>query len=342
MSTMYVQNIPDDETVNLRREPSLSSAVLIRVPYGAAVKATPYDDTWTCACYDGRRGYIMSQFLASTKPDQCGCGDDGTPTAGVIRGTSVRVRAEPSTSAAILAHVNTGDRVTYYAGKTYSGSGYRWFRCTGAQWSGVGYIASDYVMPANSGAVTYSFSAEDAVAYAMNHSDNSSGKCLKYNTVFTLVNGVDDCANFVSQCLCAGGVPMFNGWFYRLPGIPSSWSDTKWFLTYSGYRKLQEKDWLTEVAYDAIRPGDIIYSYHPDASPTPYTHVSIAVSENVRQDGQFGCRVCSYTANRHDKFKALTASNCRCYRVREVLKGDGQEKKVSLPLSGNGATVLAG
>lgn len=351
MSIMFVSNIPSNETVNLRQGPSRDSAVLIRVPYGAQVEAEPYDDSWHSACYDSRNGYMMSQYLVSTRPESDVCTGEGSAQIGVIRGTSVRVRAEPGTSAKILAYVNTGNQVTYCSGETFSASGYRWYRCTGTQWSGIGYIASDYVAPASddnsddaaaSGAVSFTFSAEDAVTYAMSHSENSSGRCSKYNTSFADITGNNDCASFVSQCLCAGGMPMFDGWFYRLPGIPAGWTDSKWAVTYSGRARLLQKGWLSEVACDRILPGDIIYTYNANATPTPLTHVCIAVSANVQQNGRLGCRVCSYTSNRKDAFKPLSAPACRCYRISKTLKGNGSEKRVLLPLSGNGATVLPG
>lgn len=69
--------------------------------------------------------------------------DNGS--AGVITGNYVNVRAEPGTSAAIIAQVNTGDKVTYYAGETYYKSGYYWYRCTSTKWPGDGYIATQYV-----------------------------------------------------------------------------------------------------------------------------------------------------------------------------------------------------
>lgn len=49
----------------------------------------------------------------------------GIPTSGVITGYNVNVREEPSTSAKRITTVNTGDKVTYYAGETHEGSGYR-------------------------------------------------------------------------------------------------------------------------------------------------------------------------------------------------------------------------
>ena len=362
MSTMYVQQIPDGETVNLRREPSLSSVVLVRVPFGAAVEATAYDGTWSRARYDGRSGYMMSKFLGASQPETDAPQDLADPTDGVIRGTGVRVRAAPGTDAAILAVVSTGYPLVYDAASDYTASGYRWLRCTGGAWSGVGYIAQNYVAPAGGGSApgddsrgegdssgesdsdgegaTFAFSAADAVAYAMNHSANSSGKCPKANAVFTDIDGHDDCASFVSQCLCAGGVPMFDGWFYRLSGIPAGWTDSKWAVTYSGFRRLSDRGWLSEVSCDAIQPGDIIYTYNASATPTPYTHVTIAVSGSEEQSGHSGCRVCGYTSNQHNCFKRLTPESCRCYRVHGTLKGNGSERRVILPLEGNGATVV--
>lgn len=155
MATMYVYNIPTNETVNLRKTPSTSGTILVRVGYGKAVQASYYNSTWHSASYSGYSGYIMSKFLSSTDPDGGGSsGGGGTPTAGVIQGTSVRVRSQPNTSSTILTQVNTGDKVTYYAGETYSGSGYTWYRCTGSKWSGDGYIATNYVVKDNSGGGT--------------------------------------------------------------------------------------------------------------------------------------------------------------------------------------------
>ena len=150
MATMYVDNIPTNETVNLRKTPSSSGTILVRVGYGKAVEASYYNATWHSASYNGYSGYIMSQFLSSTDPNGSSSGN-GTPTVGVIQGTNVRVRSQPNTTSTILAHVNTGDQVTYYAGETYNGSGYTWYRCTGSKWSGNGYIATNYVSTDNGG-----------------------------------------------------------------------------------------------------------------------------------------------------------------------------------------------
>lgn len=94
--------------------------------------------------YGTNSGYMMSVFL----DEQAGSGssnNSGTQTAGIIKRTSVNVRSSPSINAGILAVVNTGDKMMYYAGESYSGDGYSWHRCTSSFGAGNGYIATNYV-----------------------------------------------------------------------------------------------------------------------------------------------------------------------------------------------------
>lgn len=149
MATMYVFNIPTNQTVNLREKASSTAKVLIAVPYGKEVEASPSSTSgWHNCSYwkDGLyTGYMMSQYLTATNPS--GGSSGGTATPGVINGTNVNVRPDPSTSHAAKAVVNTGDKVTYYDGENITGSGYSWYRCTSTKWSGTGYIVKTYVKP---------------------------------------------------------------------------------------------------------------------------------------------------------------------------------------------------
>ena len=52
MATMYVYNIPTDETVNLRKTASSNGTILVRVPYGKPVQASYYNSTWHSATYN--------------------------------------------------------------------------------------------------------------------------------------------------------------------------------------------------------------------------------------------------------------------------------------------------
>lgn len=57
MATMYVYNIPTNETVNLRKTASGSATIVDRVPYGKAVQASYYNSDWHSASYNGKSGY---------------------------------------------------------------------------------------------------------------------------------------------------------------------------------------------------------------------------------------------------------------------------------------------
>jgi len=112
--------------------------------------------------------------------------------------------------------------------------------------------------------VKLTFSRENAVIYAEKHSETTDpGKlCSNRNKTFGSAT-TNDCANFVSQCLCAGGMPMFKGWSYPVSGIPSGWKKaSKWSLTESGMNQLQSKGWISQIEHTEVKRGDIIYTYN--------------------------------------------------------------------------------
>lgn len=402
MATMYVYNIPTDNTVNLRKTASSTATVLVRVGYGKAVQASYYNSTWHSASYKGYSGYIMSKYLTTTDPNggsgNTGTGTGtGTPTAGVIKGTSVRVRKEPNTTSAILAHVNTGDKVTYYAGESYSGNGYSWYRCTSSKWSNNGYIATNYVkedtgtsdggtggntdknytirltvetdrfgtgtsvtfrekasttskelgkincgtsvmvstvdgewLPTTyngktgfvmakylSGSTEYtkwvagvtktvSYNRNAAVAYALKYSSNDtdtgtdSYNNAEYKPVGNSTEDINkDCANFVSQCLFAGGMPMHDGWYYRYPGnvtnpsVNAAWKGTNSQKKAIAARKFGER------VYDIskLKKGDIVYTYDTKKNNGTFGHVVI-LSEDVGSSSNM--IVCGHTLNQRN------------------------------------------
>lgn len=49
--------------VNMRSEPSTTSTRLVTIPKDAAFTAEPHDDTWLKATYNGKTGYVMSQYV---------------------------------------------------------------------------------------------------------------------------------------------------------------------------------------------------------------------------------------------------------------------------------------
>ena len=183
---------------------------------------------------------------------------------------------------------------------------------------------------------TVTFNPSAAVAYAKGHSETTENAlCSNRNTSFGSSTN-NDCANFVSQCLVAGGLPMFDGWCYKVSGIPSSWNTGGWTWTYSGYQALNRKGRVSAVALSNVKPGDFIYNYDPSQpAGKQYTHAMLAVS--TYKNG--GVDICGHTRNQNTVFKSFNSSNCKCYRVNPTITIGPDEKRVTLPATGSGATV---
>lgn len=257
---------------------------------------------------------------------------------GIVGGGKLYCRKSPSTSAAAWGRFENGAKIKVRDVESHPD----WYE---TYWNNdtnkVGYVIRNYidaaVMPADIDALT--FSPENAAIYAENHSETTaSGKlCKNRNTVFGNAT-TNDCANFVSQCLCAGGLPMFNGWSYPLSGIPAGWKkNSKWKLTESGMNQLHSKGWINEISHTEVQRGDIIYTYKSsNADGKKYPHATLAVSPY--KNGS--CEVCGHTYNQNHVEKKLTSSNCKCYRVAPTFAVNRSERRVLLPLDGSGANVI--
>lgn len=66
-NTMYI-NCPVGETVRLREGPGTSYGVVVKIPYGTAVQAEYYNSSWYKVKYNNYSGYMMAEFLSSTRP----------------------------------------------------------------------------------------------------------------------------------------------------------------------------------------------------------------------------------------------------------------------------------
>ena len=334
MATMYVYNIPTNETVNLRATPN--GTILVRVPYGAAVEASPSATSgWHNASYNNYSGYIMSQYLTYTNPSGGGGGGTYLGTGTVIGGGPLYCRKQPIAGYAYWGQFQEGTTVQIYSCSTSGWYETRW----PVGGSNVGYVMANYVSTSgggSSGGSTVTFNPSAAVAYAKGHSETTENAlCSNRNTSFGSSTN-NDCANFVSQCLVAGGLPMFDGWCYKVSGIPSSWNTGGWTWTYSGYQALNRKGRVSAVALSNVKPGDIIYNYDPSQpAGKQYTHAMLAVS--TYKNG--GVDICAHTRNQNTVFKSFNSSNCKCYRVNPTITIGPDEKRVTLPATGSGATV---
>lgn len=56
--------------VNMRKTPSTTAAVIMKVPVGATVTVNDHNDTWSQIVYNGTTGYMMVKFLDIAEADQ--------------------------------------------------------------------------------------------------------------------------------------------------------------------------------------------------------------------------------------------------------------------------------
>lgn len=143
MATMYVYNIPTDETVNLRKTASGNGTILVRVPYGTAVQANFYNSEWYSASYNGYSGYIMSKYLTPTNPS--GGSDSGEGTyrgqGTVVGGGQLYCRKQPVAGYAYWGKFDEGATIPIYDCSTDGWFATRW-PATG---SNVGYVMSEFI-----------------------------------------------------------------------------------------------------------------------------------------------------------------------------------------------------
>lgn len=99
--------------VNVRKSPELSASIVTQMAKGT--KVSIIDDTkgWFKVKYEDITGWISADFI-SVKDTALG--------TGVITGTNVNVRSEPSTDANIITKLDKGTRLEYYkrSGDWYS------------------------------------------------------------------------------------------------------------------------------------------------------------------------------------------------------------------------------
>ena len=64
--TVYV-NTANKGSVNLREKPEKTCRVLAQIPYNTKLEVEYVDSTWSKAAYNGKTGYVMTEFLSSGK-----------------------------------------------------------------------------------------------------------------------------------------------------------------------------------------------------------------------------------------------------------------------------------
>lgn len=120
----------------------------------------------------------------------------------------------------------------------------------------------------------------------------------------------NDCTNFVSQALFAGGWPMtpldrHRGWYYFPDTQSLSWVNSKWMVRWMNVYHSNERTTLLRYIWNAI-PGDVIAVDWDGRGlngqkPVEPIHTMVVTSRHQLADGRTFIGVTYHTSNRLDK-----------------------------------------
>lgn len=153
ITTMVLIN-PTTGSVNLRKEASLGSTILHRIPKGTQVRNLGYTkdangQIWYNVSYDGRTGYVVGTYVAAVGTGSSTGGSTAFDPSQDIGKTltvntySVNVRSGAGTSFSVLGKVDKGVSITPVEVKQDENGQY-WYRFL-YRVGTYGYIRSDYL-----------------------------------------------------------------------------------------------------------------------------------------------------------------------------------------------------
>ena len=148
MSKMYVYNVPADQTVRIRSTPSSKGKILVNVPFGSEVEASPSDvDGWYNAEYKTYKGYMMEQYLTTKKPSTSSSGgvSKGDWLTGTVHGGALFCRKQPDKNASYWGRFQDKAVIPI---KMRTDDWYETYWNDDA--SKVGYVSKSYVTPNSS------------------------------------------------------------------------------------------------------------------------------------------------------------------------------------------------
>lgn len=138
--------------VNLRVDASTESTILTTLDEGTELTVLSVEDEWCYVTWEDQAGYVNANYVYV----------DGILMAdprGIVTGSCVNVRSQPSTDSSILTKVYAGSTVELL----FQEDGWYAMNCDGV----LGYISADYVRPYNPAAA--SAVGAEAVEIAMQY-----------------------------------------------------------------------------------------------------------------------------------------------------------------------------
>ena len=245
-TTAYING----DYVRFRSGPSTGDTILGTYNRGKQISVTGTAGTWTAAVIDGMSGYVFSQYVSAADPTAAPAPTIDTTVAvsndpGYINGNNVRLRTAPSTSAAIIAELNSGTPVIITG--------------TSGDWTAViindatGYIYSPYVSRGTI-AVTPSQTAPAPASGVGAQAAQLALSFVGYNYKWggTSPSTGFDCSGLVYY--------VYKQYGYTLPRVAND-----------------QASYGLAVPLEAIQPGDILCFY----SGSNYVgHVGIYIGDN--------------------------------------------------------------
>ena len=147
--------------------------------------------------------------------------------------------------------------------------------------------------------ITSAYDANSAISYADKYWSNYNSNYSNYNSIG------GDCANFVSQCLVAGGMQMTNGWYwYSYSNRSASWASCPYMYEYfnsAGYQIIENP------SDSQIIEGNPVLYY--SSSKGRWSHAAICTGH----DSSGNALVSAHNSNRHNvNWKLGTSWSKRC------------------------------
>ena len=269
--------------VTLREKPDTKSRSLEKVYIGEVVMARRYNSTFSYCCYNGKYGYILTEYLSSNISSW----SDGTFYVTNCK-EYISLRRMPLKSADVLAHIPLGatlDKVYYNDGGDKTGT-FVYVKYNGKY----GFVLWDYLAPEWHESSPMAARQIDKCKEYVNlreRADSSSRSLAKvYIGEVVMASRYNDT---FSYC-CYNGQYGFIRSEYLNSRI-QTWSDGKFYVTnckeYISLRKmpLKSADVLARVPLDAVL--DAVY-YHDGGNISDFVY--------VKYNGQYGFVLWDYLA----------------------------------------------
>lgn len=244
------------EDVNLRESASTSSEILTTLSAGTTVSILGEKDGWYQVSYDGKKGYMSSEFVTS-KTSASDLSGYAKVTADVLN-----MRATPDAGGEIVAMLEQGEYVSV------TGFENGWYKVSYDDFSG--YMSGDYL---------------SLVAQKPQPKPASSGSSSGGSSSSSLPSGQSAGSGYGSGSTIADYALSFRGVPYVYGGASPSGFDCSGFTMYVydhfGYSlphgATSQLNYGSAVSMSDMVPGDLVFFFDSNYASSGASHVGIYI-----------------------------------------------------------------